>query len=125
MVLLSYLSRVRSHVYLLRPNTQETYKGTRRGLKAFFSQIELYFGFNTKQFPRDILKVLFASSYLQELTFNWLNSFFCDFLKDTLEDQDNDSNKITQSYAKFKKKLVLTFGDFDKEHAAERKMQFC
>ena len=31
--------------------------------------------------------------------------------------------RSTQSYAKFKKKLVQTFEDFDEEHMAERKMQ--
>ena len=48
----------------LKVKPPETYEGTREGLKAFFSQIELYFGFNTKQFSRDEFKVLFASSYL-------------------------------------------------------------
>ena len=107
----------------LKVKPPETYEGTRGGLKAFFSQVELYFGFNTKQFSRDKLKVLFASIYLQGLEFNWFNSFLCDFLENTLENQDNDTNKIIQSYAKFKKKLVQTFENFDEEHAAEQKMQ--
>ena len=107
----------------LKVKPPETYEGTRGGLKAFFSQVELYFGFNTKQFPRDKLKVLFASTYLQGPAFNWFNSFFCNFLENTPKDRDNDINKITQSYAKFKKKLVQTFGDFDEEHAIEQKMQ--
>ena len=101
----------------------ETYEGTREGCKAFFSQVELYFEFNTKQFLRDKLKVLFASIYLQGPTFNWFNSFLCNFLENTPEDRDNDTNTITQSYAKFKKKLVQIFGDFNKEHTAEQKMQ--
>ena len=42
----------------------ETYEGTRGRIKAFFSQVKLYFGFNTKQFSKDEFKVLFASSYL-------------------------------------------------------------
>ena len=54
----------------LKAKPPEAYEGTRGGLKAYFSQIELYFGFNTKQFPRDKLKVLFASTYFQELAFN-------------------------------------------------------
>ena len=97
----------------LKVKPPETYEGTRGGLKAFFSQIELYFGFNTKQFPKDKLKMLFASTYLQELASNWFNSFLCNFLENTPENQDNDTNEITQSYAKFKKKLVQTFENFD------------
>ena len=108
---------------LLKVKPPETYEGIRGGLKAFFSQVELYFGFNTEQFPRDKLKVLFASTYLQGPAFNWFNSFLCDFLEKTPGNQDNNTNKISQRYAKFKKKLVQTFGDFDKEHAAKQKMQ--
>ena len=67
--------------------------------------------------------MLFASSYLQGLAFNWFNSFFGNFLINIPEDQDNDTYEIKQSYAKLKKKLVQTFKDFDKEHMAERKMQ--
>ena len=107
----------------LKVKPPKTYEVTRGELKAFFSQVELYFGFNIKQFPRDKLEVLFANTYLQGPASNWFNSFLYNFLENTPEDQDNDTNKITQSYAKFKKKLVQTFGDFDKEHAAEQKMQ--
>ena len=107
----------------LKVKPPESYKGTRGGLKAFFSQVELYFEFNTKQFPKDKLKVLFASTYLQGPAFNWFNSFFCDFLENTPENRDNDTNKITQSCAKFKKKLVQTFENFDEKQAAEQKMQ--
>ena len=49
---------------LLKVKPPETYEGTREGLKASFFQVELYFGFNTKQFPKDKLKMLFASTYL-------------------------------------------------------------
>ena len=91
--------------------------------RFFFFQVELYFGFNTEQFPRDKLKVLFASTYLQGPAFNWFNSFLCNFLENIPDDQDNDTDEITQSYAKFKKKLVQTFGDFNEKHAAEQKMQ--
>ena len=107
----------------LKIKPPETYEGTRRGLKALFSQVELYFGFNTKQFPRNKLKVLFASTYLQGPAFNWFNSFLCNFLENTPKDRDNNTNKITQNYDKFKKKLVQTFEDFDEEQAAEQNMQ--
>ena len=107
----------------LKVKPPETYEGTRGGLKVFFSQVELYFEFNTKQFPRYKLKVLFASTYLWGPAFNSFNLFFCNFLENIPEDWKDNTNKIIQSFAKFKKKLVQTFGDFDKEHAAEQKMQ--
>ena len=70
----------------LKVKPPETYERTREELKAFFFQVELYFEFNTEQFPRDKLKVLFASTYLQRPAFNWFNSFFCDVLENTPED---------------------------------------
>ena len=54
----------------LKVKPPETYEGTQGGLKAFFSQVKLYFGFNTKQFPRDELKMLFAGTYFQGQAFN-------------------------------------------------------
>ena len=54
----------------LKVKLPEIYERTRGGLKVFFSQVELYFGFNTEQFPRNKLKVLFASTYLQGPAFN-------------------------------------------------------
>ena len=36
---------------------------------------------------------------------------------------DNDTIEVTQNYSYFKNKLRQVFGDFDKEHLAERRMQ--
>ena len=52
----------------LKVKPPEAYEETRGGLKAFFSQVEWYFEFNNKQFPK--LKVLFASTYFQGPAFN-------------------------------------------------------
>ena len=107
----------------LKINTPEPFDGSRGKLRAFFSQIELFFGFNVDRFPTDKHKVLFASTYLRGLAFKWFNSFLTDFLNNKPDKRDNDTIEVTQNYSNFKNKLRQVFGDFDKEHLAERRMQ--
>ena len=107
----------------LKINTSEPFDGSRGKLQAFFSQIELFFGFNVDRFPTDEHKVLFASTYLRGPAFKWFNSFFTDFLNNEPDKRDNDTIEVTQNYSNFKNKLKQVFGNFDKEHSAEGRMQ--
>ena len=107
----------------LKINTPELFDGSRGKLQAFFSQIELFFGFNVDRFPTNEHKVLFASTYLRGPAFEWFNSFLMDFLNNEPDEKDNDMIEVTQNYSNFKNKLRQVFGDFDKEHLAERRMQ--
>ena len=85
--------------------------------------MELYFGFNAENFPTDKHKVLFASTYLRGPAFEWFNSFLTDFLNNKPDKRNDDTVEVTQIYSNFKNKLRQVFGDFDKEHLAERRMQ--
>ena len=85
--------------------------------------MELFFGFNAERFPIDEHKVLFPSTYLKGLAFEWFNSFLTDFLNNEPDERDNNMVEVTQNYSNFKNKLRQVFGDFDKEHLAERRMQ--
>ena len=107
----------------LKINTPEPFDGRRGKLGAFFSQIELFFGFNIDRFPTDEHKVLFASTYLRGPAFEWFNSFLMDFLNNEPDKRDDNTIEVTQDYSNFKNKLRQVFGDFDKEHLAERRMQ--
>ena len=107
----------------LKINTPEPFDGNRGKLQAFFSQVELFFGFNVERFPTDEHKVLFASTYLRGPAFEWLNSFLTDFLKNKPDKRDDDTIEVTQNYSNFKNKLRQVFVDFDKKHSAERRMQ--
>ena len=49
----------------LKINTPEPFDGGRGKLRAFFSQVKLFFGFNADRFPTDEHKVLLASPYLK------------------------------------------------------------
>ena len=107
----------------LKINTPEPFDGSRGKLRAFFSQIELFFGFNEDRFPTNKHKVLFASTYLKRPAFEWFNSFLTDFLNNEPDKKNDDTIEVTQNYSNFKNKLRQVFGDFDKKHLAERRMQ--
>ena len=107
----------------LKINTPKPFDGSRGKLQAFFSQVELFFGFNAERFPTDEHKVLFASTYLRGPAFEWFNLFLTDFLNNKPDKGDDDKVEVTQNYSNFKNKLRQVFGDFDKEHLAERRMQ--
>ena len=107
----------------LKINTPEPFDGSKGKLRAFFSQIELFFGFNVDKFSTDKHKVLFASTYLRGPAFEWFNSFLTDFLNNEPDKRDDNTIEVTQNYSNFKNKLRQVFGDLDKEHLAERKMQ--
>ena len=107
----------------LKINTPELFNGSRGKLRAFFSQIKFFFGFNVDRFSTDKHKVLFASTYLKGPAFEWFNSFLTDFLNNEPDKRDDDTIEATQNYSNFKNKLRQVFGDFDKEHLAERRMQ--
>ena len=107
----------------LKINTPGPFDGSRGKLRAFFSQIELFFGFNVDRLPTNEHKVLFASIYLRGSAFKWFNSFLTDFLNNEPNKRDDDTIKVTQNYSNFKNKLRQVFGNFDEEHSTERRMQ--
>ena len=107
----------------LKINTLEPFDGSRGKPRAFFSQVELFFGFNTDRFLTDEHKVLFASTYLRGPAFKWFNSFLTDFLNNKPDKRDDNTVEVTQNYSNFKNKLRQVFGDFDREHSAECRMQ--
>ena len=106
----------------LKINTPKPFDGSRAKLQAFFSQVELFFGFNAERFSTDKHKVLYASTYLRGPAFEWFNLFLTDFLNKPNKRDDN-TVEVTQYYSNFKNKLRQVFGNFDKEHSAERRMQ--
>ena len=54
---------------LLKVSTPKRYDRSQKRLELFFSQLELYYRFNTTQFLTEQKKVLFTVSYLDRLTF--------------------------------------------------------
>ena len=107
----------------LKIHTPEPFDSSRGNLQAFYSQVELFFGFNAERFPTDEHKVLFASIYLRSPALKLFNLFLTDFLNNKPDERNNDTVEVTQNYSNFKKKLRQVFGNFDEEHSAKREMQ--
>ena len=107
----------------LKVNLPEPFESNQEKLWSTFSQVEFIFGFNKDRFVKGQYKVLFTSLYLQGLAFEWFNTFLYDFLKNDPKDRDDDINIIVQNFSHFKKQMRQVIEDFDKKHAAERKMQ--
>ena len=49
---------------LLKVQLPEQFKGVREKVDMFIMQLQLYFGFQTVQFPMKTSKTLYAASYL-------------------------------------------------------------
>ena len=64
----------------LKVGAPKKYNRSRGGLELFFSQLKLYYGFNTAQFLTDQEKVLFAAFYLEGPAFAWFNIYLRDYL---------------------------------------------
>ena len=64
----------------LKVGAPKKYDRSRGGLELFFSQLELYYGFNTAQFLTDQEKMLFTAFYLEGPAFTWFNIYLRDYL---------------------------------------------
>ena len=106
---------------LLKVGTLKRYDGSRGGLELFFSQLELYYGFNTAQFPTEQEKVLFTASYLDRPTFAWFNVYLRDFLnnKEDLSSIETTTRQIIGRFSTFKTQMKKTFGVIDEEQDVE------
>ena len=76
----------------LKVGALKRYDRSREGLELFFSQLELYYRFNTAQFPTDQEKVLFAASYLEGLAFTWFNIYLKDYLDNQADSKKQEDN---------------------------------
>ena len=76
----------------LKVGAPKKYNRSRGGLELFFSQLELYYRFNTAQFLTDQEKVLFAASYLEGPVFAWFNIYLRDYLDNQADPQKQEDN---------------------------------
>ena len=90
-------------------------------MELFFSQLKLYYRFNTAQFPTEQEKVLFAASYLDGLMFAWFNVYLQDFLdnKEDPSSMETTTRQIIGRFSTFKTQMKKTFGVIDEERDVE------
>ena len=109
----------------LKVGTPKRYDRSRGGLELFFSQLELYYRFNTAQFPTEQEKVLFTASYLDRLMFAWFNVYLQDFLdnKEDPSSMETTTRQIIGRFSTFKTQMKKTFRVIDEEQDTEQKLQ--
>src|SRR2546421_12746730 len=82
---LAYVPLVQALVMLqsVKVYLPDQFNGDRQQLSAFFSQLTLYFGFYTNQFPlnQPEKKILFATMMMRGLTYEWFERYLKDYLK--------------------------------------------
>ena len=115
-------------LYLAAPvkiHQPDLFDGDRKKLKSFLTQLDLYFGFNARQFSTPPDMILYASSYLRGQAFDWFETFVRNFLdnRNTPGDMNDETREIFESYEAFVRKIQRTFGDIDQERTAERRLQ--
>ena len=105
----------------LKVGAPKRYDGSREGLELFFSQLELYYRFNTAQFLTDQEKVLFAAFYLEGPAFAWFNVYLRDYLDNQADpkEQEDNTRQVMGSLKTFKTAMRKTFGILDKERDVE------
>ena len=109
----------------LKVGAPKRYDGSRGGLELFFSQLELYYRFNTAQFLTDQEKVLFAAAYLEGPAFTWFNIYLRDYLDNQADpkEQEDNTRQVMGSLKTFKTAMRKMFGILDKEKDVEQKLQ--
>ena len=107
----------------LRVAKPEPFKGERKKLRAFVTQMDLYLGANPTQFEKEEDKVLMAAGFMQDTAFDWVERFVHAYHHEDVEDWNSDITKAFRSYKDFVKMLETAFGEVDKEMEAERIMR--
>ena len=62
---------------------------------------------------------MFAAIYLQEDTFNWVQTHLKNFLKNSWVKQEDIINKIFNQFSDFKKHIWVLFKDINTKQTAE------
>jgi len=98
-----------------------TFNGERTKLKAFLSQLELYFALHHAFFTTDYAKVMYLGSLLRDTAFLWFEPLLHQVLDPTSENHVATKQGF-ENYQTFTKVLITIFGEVDREAQAEREI---
>lgn len=96
----------------------DAFTGERGKLPAFLAKLELYIGFNQAEMD----KGLFATSFLKDAAFDWVDPNLHEFLDKTPHERNADKESIFGNYRKFKEEPQRAFGVVDEKRTAERRI---
>lgn len=114
----------RIHVRTIKLPKPEFFDGTRAKLRPFLTQMEMQLRMSDKQNLPEADKVIYVSTYLRGHAFDWFEPFIREFQEQPDRDEWSDTTtEVFSSFANFKKRLELTFGDIDATRTAERRLK--
>jgi hypothetical protein len=101
----------------------DLFYGDRSKLRAYLIQLKLVFHLHRTKYPEGSTQVLFAATYLRGAAFSWFEPYMTDYLGNTEDDREEDTDTMFESLANFEAKLKQVFGVVDEERAAERQIR--
>ena len=102
----------------IKVKSSKEYFKERKDLNRFLLQCDLYIWHNQIQFQTEN-EFMFAAIYLQEDTFDWVQTHLKNFLKNSQIKCEDITNKIFNQFSDFKKHIQILFEDIDAEWTAE------
>ena len=91
----------------------DVYHGSREKLQDFFSQLGLYFALRGYEFPSDIVKILFAGSFLRGNASTWFQAL-------AIKQDNGQIVPELQHWTLFRKALQDNFGEIDRKDHVKR-----
>lgn len=101
----------------------EKFDGSKGKLRGFLTQMKAYHLYYHLDLPGESDKVLCAASFLAGDALAWFEPTMRDYLENTPDDRDTETNKVFGHYKEFEKALKSAFGDPDEGRANERRLQ--
>ena len=91
-------------------------------LNVFLLQCDLYMYIRKEDFVLQN-RILFICSYLRGSAYKWVQPHLNDYLANEKSDQNKYTKVLFKGLADFKDELRKIYGNVDKKHIAERKLQ--
>lgn len=108
-----------------KPVPPEKFDGNQRNLRSFLTSMKLYFKFRSGRELDDEDKILMAAMNMKGRALEWMQPHIDDFLKndETIEECNEQTRRVMQSWEAFEKTLTGVFGQLDEEQAAIRSIE--
>ena len=95
----------------LRIKLPDPFDGTPSDLERFLTQLELYIMYNEASLPTNTNKVMYASTRLKGIVYDWIHPYMDDYLHNTEPNREDETNFLFTKYQRFVDKLKSIFKD--------------
>ena len=84
--------------------------------------MNVYFVLHANQFSSEVFKIMFATSYLKETTFDWVQSHVKDYFKNSKSKRKNETFQIFYNFINMTIAIKETFENKNENKMNERKL---